>query len=87
MVVAVLQCRLQFLTVYYRHAGRYEFGQTVALRQRQIHHPGHILDSRLGCHGAVGDYVGHLLLAVFAGDVFQHLGAAVVVEVYIDIRQ
>ncbi len=65
MVIAVLERGLQFLTVDCGHSLWYQLGQSVALAQRQLFYAGHVLDGRFCSHGAVGDDVCHILLAVF----------------------
>ena len=82
ILIAVLEIGLEGLAVgTVGHALGHEIGQAVALGQRKLLHTGHILDGRLGGHGAEGDDVRHLLLAIAVGDIAQHLGASVVVKV------
>ena len=62
-----------------------QFAQAVGLRQRQLLHTCYILDGQLGSHSTVSDDVRYLLLSVFLGHPAEHLAAAVVIEVHIDI--
>ena len=64
-----------------------EFAKAVADIKRQLLHTGHVLQRRLGGHGAVGDDVGHLLLAIFLRDPVEHAAAAIVIEINVDIGQ
>ena len=64
-----------------------ELGQAVRLGHAEALDTGHVLDGHLGGHGAVGDDVRHLFGAVVLGDVAQHVGTSVVVEVDVDIGQ
>ena len=70
-----------------RYLVGHELAEAVALREGELLHAGHILDGHLGSHGAVGDDVGHLLLAILLGHPAEHLAAAIVVEIHVDIRQ
>jgi hypothetical protein len=63
----------------------HQFGQAVGLGQGQVHHTGHVADAALGGHAAVGDDLRHLVLAVLLHHVVDHLLAAFVVEVGVDI--
>ena len=51
----------------------------------QIHDAPHIADGTPGGHGAEGDDMGHMVIAVFAADIVEHLVAAGVAEIHIDI--
>ena len=64
-----------------------EFAKAVADIKRQLLHTGHVLQRRLGGHCAVGDDVGHLLLAIFLRDPVQDAAAAIVVEIDVNIGQ
>ena len=55
--------------------------------QRQILHTGHILDTVLSGHCAVGDNMGTVLVSVLIHYPLQHLASSIVLEVGIDIRQ
>ena len=59
----------------------------VADGQRHFLHARYVLDAVLRGHRGVGDDVGAVLVAVFVHHPLQHLAAAVVVEVGVDIRQ
>ena len=69
------------------HALGHKVGQAVTFRQRKLLDTRHILDSRLGGHGAERDNMGHLLLAVTLCHIMEHISAAIIVEVDVDIRQ
>ncbi len=62
-----------------------QLGNPVHFRQRDVHHPRHVPDGGLAPQGAERDDLGDLVVAVFARAVFEHLGAAVVAEVQVDI--
>ena len=64
----------------------HQLGQTVRLLIGQVHHPAHIADDGAGGHGAEGDDLRHVVLPVAAAHVVDHLPAALVVEVHVDIR-
>ena len=51
-----------------------------------VQRPAHIPNGGPGCHGAEGDDLGHMVVAVLAADVVHHLAPAGVSEVHIDIR-
>ena len=61
--------------------------EPVGYLEGQSLHPRHILDGVFGGHGAVGDDMRHLLVSVLVFHPLEHLSAAVVVEVGIDIRK
>ena len=85
---AVLEVCLVLLAVLVGgHVVGDELGQAVRLGHAEALDTGHVLDGHLGGHGAVGDDVRHLFGAVVLGDVAQHVGASVVVEVDVDIGQ
>ena len=65
----------------------YELGQTVGFGKRQLFHTGHVLDNQFGGHCTVGNDVCHFLLSVFLGYPAQHLSAAIIIEVHIDIGE
>jgi len=48
---------------------RDHLGQPVGLDVGQVVHAGHVADDHLGAERAVGDDVGHALVAVFLADV------------------
>ena len=49
-------------------------------------HPAHVPDGAPGGHGAEGDDLGHVVVAVLAADVVHHLAPAGIAEVHVDIR-
>ncbi len=61
-------------------------GQLVHLREGQAHHPGHVLDRALRRERSVGDDLRDVLLPVLLGDVVDHLAAAVLAEVDVEVR-
>ena len=65
----------------------HQFRQAVALREGELLHAGNVLDGHLGRHGAERHDLGDALLAVFLHAVAQHVGAAVLIEVDVDIGQ
>ena len=65
---------------------RHELGDLVHFGVGDVEHPADIADHALGEHGAVGDDLGHMVLAVFFGHVLQDLVAAVHAEIHVDIR-
>ena len=66
--------------------GRHQLGYGVRLGIRHVQHPAHIPDSGPGRHGAEGDDLGHMVVAVLAPDIVHHLAPAGVAEVHVDIR-
>ena len=65
----------------------HQLRKAVALREGQLLHAGDVLDSHLGGHRAERHDLGHALLTVLLHAVAQHVGAAVLVEVHIDIGE
>ena len=62
-----------------------EFDQYVCLAQGQFHYPRYVFNGRFCCHCAVGHNLRYLVFAVFFYHVINHLLAAFVVEVGINI--
>ena len=60
-------------------------GDAVHVAVRHVHGAAHVLDGRLGRHGAEGDDLRHVLAAVLVGDVIDHFAAPVHAEVDVDI--
>ena len=54
---------------------------------RNVHRAAGILDRGLGCHGAEGNDLRHLVAAVLLGDVFDDFAAPVHAEVDVDVGQ
>ncbi len=69
------------------HVVGHKPGEGVALVDGVAHHARHVLDGRFGCHGAVCDDVRHIGCAVALGHVVEHILAAVVVEVDVDVGE
>ena len=61
-------------------------GHGVHLGIGHVQHPAHIPDGGPGRHGAEGDDLGHMVVAVLAADIVHHLAPAGVAEVHVDIR-
>jgi len=66
---------------------RDHLGQPVGLDVGQVVHAGHVADDHLGAKRAVGDDVGHALVAVFLADVADDLAAAAHAEVDVEVRR
>ena len=64
----------------------HQFGDAVRFLIGHVHHPAHVADDGAGGHGAEGDDLRHVIRAVAAAHVVDHLPAALVVEVHVDIR-
>ena len=64
---------------------RHQLGDAVHVGQGDVHHTAYVTDSSLRTHGTEGDDRCHLVIAIFSGAVFHHLGAAVVAEVQVDV--
>ena len=61
-------------------------GDLVHLGVGQVHHPSHIPDHAPGGHGAEGDDLGHVVLAVLPADVLNDLPPPGVAKIHVDIR-
>ena len=86
LLVAEVERRFSGLLVGRNLVG-YQFGQPVALREGQLLHAGHVADRQLGRHRTERHDLGHAFLPVLVHAVMQHVVAAVLVEIDIDIRQ
>ncbi len=64
---------------------RHQLSNAVYFCQGNVHHAAHVAQGGLGAHGAKGDDLGYLVVAVLACAVLQHLGAAVVLEVQVNV--
>ena len=64
---------------------RHHLGEPVDLPEREVHHPAHVLDGRLGRHGVEGDDLRDLLATVLLGDVLDHLAAPVHAEIDVHV--
>jgi hypothetical protein len=62
-------------------------GQAVGLGVGQVVHARDVADDHLGAEGAVGDDVGHAVVAVFLADVVDDLAAAAHAEVDVEVRR
>ena len=65
---------------------RNQLGEPIGIPIGNIENPRHILEYRLGCHAVKGDDLGHLVLAVAARHIVDHLATAFDAEVGINIR-
>ena len=70
------------------HGGRvrHQPGHPVHIAVGHAQRPPHIPDGRPCSQRAEGDYLGHVVLAVFLGDIGDDLIAAVVLEIEVDVR-
>ncbi len=64
---------------------RHRLGELLTHRERKAHHPRGVLDRLFGLDSAVGDDLGDALLAILLRDVADHLTAASLVEVDIEV--
>ena len=64
---------------------RDQLGEAVGVAIGDVEHPRHILQHRLGGHAVEGDDLGHLVVAIAAGHVVDHLTTALDAEVGVDI--
>ena len=65
---------------------RNQLGEPIGIAVGNIEHPRHILQHRFRGHAVEGDDLGHLVLAVAARYIIDHLAAAFDAEVGINIR-
>ena len=76
---------------FWFHPVRQAFGhgltESIAAFEWQLFDPCHVLDGVLGRHGAIGDDMGAVFVAVLVHDPLQHLATSVVVEVGVYIRE
>ena len=63
----------------------HHLGDGIHLLVAHVHHPAHVPDHRPGGHRAEGDDLGHVVRAVAAAHVVDHLPAPLIVEVAVDI--
>ncbi len=61
-------------------------GNFIHLSQRHINCPPHVANGRSRAHCAEGDNLGHLILAILADCVLNHLMAAVIGIIQVNIR-
>ena len=64
----------------------HQLGDDVHIGVGHIQYPAHVPDHAPGGHGAEGDDLSHMVIAVLAADVVHHLAPAGIAEVHIDIR-
>ena len=64
----------------------HQLGHGVHLGIGHVQGATHIPDGAPGGHGAEGDDLGHMVIAVLAADVVHHLAPAGITEVHVDIR-
>ena len=86
-VVHLPQLRRLLQRVRQRHVRRrrHELGHRVRLGVGEVHHAADVADGAARSHGTEGDDLCDMVLAVFAPDVVDDLGAPGVTEVHIDI--
>ena len=65
---------------------RYQLGDFIDLAEWNIQYAAHITQRRFRAQRAIGDDLRHVIAAILVGDVVQHLAAAAVGEVGVDIR-
>ena len=65
--------------------GRDQLVDLLDPRQRNVQHPAHVLDRRLGLHRAEGADLGHVGVAVLLPDVLDDLVAPLLAEVDVDV--
>ena len=66
--------------------GRHQLGHGIRFGVGHVQHPAHVPEGGPGRHGAEGDDLGHMVVAVFAADIVHHLAPAGVAEIHVDIR-
>ena len=66
---------------------RNEVFERIDGRERHVLHASHVGDGVFGGHLPVGDDVGNVCLTIFFGDVVEHPGASLVVEVNVDVGE
>ena len=64
----------------------HQLGDDVHIGVGHIQHPAHVPDHAPGGHGAEGDNLSHMVIAVLAADIVHHLAPAGIAEVHVDIR-
>ena len=64
----------------------HRLGDPIGLRVGEAHGPSHVPDGRLRAERPEGDDLRHPVVAVLAGDVVDHLVAAGILEVDVDVR-
>ena len=67
------------------HRRRHRLGEALPHAEREAEHAAGVLQRLLGLDGAVRDDLGDALVAVLLGDVLDHLAAATVVEVDVEV--
>ena len=65
---------------------RHELCDGVRLGKREVHDTAHVANGGSGCHGAEGDDLRDVILAVFLPDIVDDLAPSRIAEVHIDIR-
>ena len=87
-VVEVPQARGQHQRLVQGHLNikGHLLGDIVHLGIGEVEHPPHVADGGLGLHGAEGDDLHHMVLAVLPSDVLDDLPSPGVAEVHVDIR-
>ncbi len=63
-----------------------ELGNPVDFAERDVHHPAYIADGSACAQCAEGDDLSYPVGAKFTGSILEHLGAAVITKIQVDIR-
>ena len=86
-LILVLQLLGQLQGIVQRNvkSGRHQLGHGIYFVIGYAQHPAHVPDGGTGSHGAEGDDLGHMVIAVFAADIVNHFLAAGIAEVHINI--
>ena len=66
---------------------RHRLRELLTHGERETHHPRGVLNRLFGLDGAVGDDLGDALLAIFLGNVVNHLATASLIEVDVEVGQ
>ena len=66
--------------------GRHQLGHGIRFGVGHVQHPAHVPDGGPGGHGAEGDDLGHMVVAILAADIVHHLASAGIAEIHVDIR-
>ena len=66
--------------------GGHQLGHGIRFGIGHVQHPAHVPDGGPGGHGAEGDDLGHMVVAVLAADIVHHLAPAGIAEIHVDIR-
>ena len=89
LLLQLLERRVLLERLVERHVERRrnQLGDLVDVGERHVEHAADVADHGLRLHRAEGDDLGDVLAAVLAGDVVDHLAAAALAEVDVDVGQ